>query len=196
MKLLRIWTGPVHSGKSKRALNIAKRRLSRGHDLVVVRPAAARRAHEPPNVIVTKDGETWPCFDLKHPSEMLVAAKACTDFWLDEPALFPKDELLVFSLIQKIRKHASVLISGCSQTSELQVFRSSMSMLMAVADHIEVCKADCDDCGREEGATRSWALRPKSSQVRVGGKESYIALCRKCWTKRSEARARTGILIA
>lgn len=196
MKLLRVWTGPVHSGKSKRALNIAKRRVARGHDLVVVRPAAARRSHERANFIVTKDGEEWPCFDLKNPKEMIAAAKGCTDFWLDEPSLFPADEVMVFSLLQRIRKHADVLVSGLCQTSELEVFKSSMSRIMAVADLIHVCKADCDDCGREEGATRSWARKPKTGQVLVGGKESYIALCRKCWTKRSEARAQPGILIA
>lgn len=52
---IRVWTGPVHSGKTKRAMTRAIRLTRLGHHVVAVRPARARRDHEPEGWIITQD---------------------------------------------------------------------------------------------------------------------------------------------
>jgi thymidine kinase len=192
MKLLRVFAGPVHSGKTKRALTLTRRLLGLGHDVVVVRPEAARREHEEPGFIVTKDGESWPCIELIYPEQLVEAAEGCTTFWLDEPHFFEPEEDKVFGALQEIRKTADVIVTGCAATDKLEALGLTVMRCMAVADEVIWCRSDCRSCGREDGATRSFYIGKgqKAKQVKKGGESDYAALCPACWSARTEARKR------
>ena len=166
LKTQRVWAGPVHSGKSKKALTVAKRMVRLGADLVLVRPKAARRDHD-----------RWPAIELDNPRDILAACEGADVLWIDEPSLFEEDEELVYPMVQAAREKVDVLVSGVPATSELEVFKESMCKIMAVADEIIWCRADCDSCSSFDKATRSFYLHgEKKQQVHVGGEEDYAAL--------------------
>jgi thymidine kinase len=186
MKELIIWTGPVHSGKSTRALIRAERYRRLGHDVVLVRPTKSVRPElgEEPGMLVTKTKHKFPSIEVDSPSELLEASEGATVVWVDEPMLFPRllDPQLV-DVLHAIRETAVVLVSGLTATSELGVFGSAMPQLLALADEINHCKADCDFCGCLGVASRSVCTVPKDGEVLVGGESVYKAACPACWGK-------------
>ncbi len=184
MKSLRIWTGPVASEKTTKALYAAKRLLRRGSDLVLVRPPCSRRPHEDDHYLITKGGERWPCIEVVSALEIEAVAEGADVFWLDEPFMLEEQKKL-YKAVRRILRKTDVLISTIAATSEMEPISPSISALLAIADEIHHCRADCDDCQRLGNASRSWHLAgPKLQKVKTGGEESYEPKCPKCWTER------------
>ena len=185
MKSLTIWTGPVASEKTTKALHYARRLLRRGTNLpFVVRPVRSVRAHEHghPGFLVSKSGLKFPSMEIEHAADLFEATYGCGAAWIDEPMLW-SDEELVLEQVAKIRYKMPVLVSGCAATSELTPFGSSLPRLLAVADKVHFCRADCDECGTLGTATRSVCLVSKKDSVLVGGEESYKPVCPDCWSR-------------
>lgn len=133
-------------------------------------------------MLKTKNGHRYPAIELDTATDILSAVVSADVVWIDEPMLF-KDEELVFDIIRRVRKTAIVLVSALSATSELDVFGSSVAKLLAVADYIFFCNADCDNCKKVGVATRSFFVDgEKPAKVNVGGADVYQALCPSCWT--------------
>jgi len=185
MKSLRIWTGPVASEKTTKALYAAKRLMRMGNDLVLVRPPCSRRAHEGSGeMLVTKGGEKWPCIEIRSALEIEEAAENADALWLDEPFMFDEQKKL-YKVVKRILRKSNVLISTISATSEMEPISPSISALLAIADEVHHCRADCDDCQRLGNASRSWHLAgPKTEKVKAGGEESYEPKCPSCWSDR------------
>lgn len=183
MKGLTIITGPVHSEKTTHAIHLARRQRRLKKRVVLVRPTRSVRKHERPGFLVTKNGLEYPSHEVETTRgvEPVAVAQQAQILWIDEPMLFP-DEAAVFDVVQRLRRTASVLLSGLSATSELEPFGTSMPKLLAVADRIIFLRADCDFCGEADVATRSVCRQQKDGQVLVGGEESYGAACPSCWT--------------
>jgi len=189
VKSLTIWTGPVASEKTTRALRHARRLVRRGFDLPwVIRPTKSVRRHEcdengnPNGFLVTKAGERFPSVECETARGIFDAADGCTAVWIDEPMLFD-DEKRLFEVVARLRKSARILLSGCSSDSDLSPFKTSFPRLIAVADRVKFCRADCDGCGTLGTATRSICLTGKKEQVLIGGEETYRPACPSCWTK-------------
>jgi thymidine kinase len=187
MKRLTVFIGSVHSGKTTRALEFARRLTGQGHDLVAARPANARRKHEPEGFIVTKGGERWPVFELQSPLELSEIAEEADVVWIDEPMLFTHEQQVQLrTVIRNLRRTAQILVSGLGQTSELKRFGSIMAEVLCTADRIVQCFADCQECGGFDQATRSYFKKgPKEKSVSVGGSADYDALCAGCWNLRT-----------
>lgn len=186
MRELIIFTGPVSAEKSTHAAQAADRLRRLGFHVVLIRPTRSVRPHERPGYLVTKNGTSFPSHELDSAAEIVEAAHGADVVWLDEPMLFPDDDE-VFDAVQAVRRHATVIISGCAATSELEPFGSSMPRLIAVADEAKFLKADCDRCGSFGTATRSICLRAKTGQVLVGGADTYEATCAACWRAHVES---------
>lgn len=188
MKTLRMWVGPVASEKTTKALYAARRLVRReGCDLVLVRPKKSRRQHESGDYfLTTKAGERWPCVDIVSVQELPDAVAGATAIWLDEPFML-EEQHLIFPMVQKARETADILISTITATSEMEVISEGIAFLMAVADDVISCKADCDPCGHLSAASRSWHLAgPKSEKIVVGGEESYAPRCPECYNMELE----------
>jgi len=111
--------------------------------------------------------------------------------WLDEPFMFD-DQKKLYKTVMKLRRRADVLISTITMTSEMEPVSSSVSALLAVADEIHLCRADCDDCQRLSNASRSWYLPgQKTEKILTGGEETYEPKCPSCWTDRARQRRNT-----
>lgn len=183
MKTLTIFTGPTSSEKSTKALLRAQRLQKRGYDLpFVVRPWKSVRKHETPGFLVTKRGDRFPSLEIESALEIYETFRGWGYGWLDEPMLLD-DEPSLFDQVQKVRRDIPIMISGCSATSELTPFYSSLPRLIAVADRVRFCRGDCVGCGRMDSATRSICLAVKNDVELVGGEETYRPLCPNCWTK-------------
>lgn len=190
MKRLLIWTGPVSSAKTTEALHVAQRLVRRGNDLVLVRPRVSQRPFERDyhGFLVTKNGERWPCLDVTSVHELPAAAENASVLWIDEPFML-KDQEALYEVVRKLQRKMIVMISTISSTSEGEPISPQVSALLAVADRIEHCRADCDDCGRDNNATRSWYVAGiKEERIKTGGEESYEPKCPRCWTKRFKER--------
>jgi thymidine kinase len=187
MKRLTVFIGSVHSGKTTRALEFARRLIGQGHDLVAARPRRARREHEPEGFVVTKGGERWPIFELDSPLELGEIAEAASVVWIDEPMLFTHEQQIELrAVLRNLRRTAQILVSGLGQTSELKRFGSIMAEVLCTADRIIQCYADCQECGGFDQATRSYfRTGPKAKSVSVGGSKDYDALCSACWNLRT-----------
>ena len=133
-------------------------------------------------MLLTKSGHRYPSIEIDSARQLKEAAVSADVVWIDEPMLFP-DEAFVFDQVQRIRKRSIVLISTLSATDKMKVFGSSTCRLLAVADDVIYCKADCDGCGRMRAATRSLCVIHKTDTVLVGGEEAYKAVCPSCWRK-------------
>lgn len=182
MRSLTVVVGPMAANKSTYACVLAARHKRLGHKVVLLRPAVSARGHERPGLLVTRNGLQFPAVDIDHSSHLEEAAKGFDLVWIDEPQLFPGEDL-VFPSVQTIRHVSDVVVSGLSATSELEPFGTSMPRLLAVADEIVALKADCSTCGSFNLATRSVCLRGKKDQVLVGGDDVYDSACPTCWTQ-------------
>lgn len=157
-----------------------------GHDLVLVRPTPSLRQHEAAGYLTTKGPEgqrlRWPSIEVESVHLILEAAEGATAVWVDEPNLW-KDEVDLFHVLQEVRGFAEILVSGCPATSELEPFGESFPKLIAVADEVVWCKADCDYTRRGNSASRSICLKEKDGQVLVGGEETYRPASPEAWAK-------------
>jgi len=176
---LYVYIGPVCAAKTTSALSRARRIKRLGKPVVLVRPFKSMRGDETEGKLITKDGQSFPSVEIKNADDLLkLDYKHGTVFWVDEPALIPGK---LFKVIQSMRKNHAFLVSGISQDSEGQPFGTHIPKLLACADKIIQCIADCDFCGRLDSATRSLSLVSKNTQVLVGGQETYRPACPDCW---------------
>lgn len=191
MKLLRIWCGPMCGEKTTSALRAATRYARHGLDVVLVRPGRSKRSHETVvGHLSTKNGEMFPSIDVDTVSEMnlLLNSMSFNILWIDEPTLFTDEESL-YETVKERRKFTDILVSGLGATSELEPFGKSMPRLLAVADEVNWLMADCDICKTHGTATRTLYLNgTKTSQVLVGGDETYRPACPSCWTEYNSAK--------
>lgn len=174
MKRLTVWAGPVLSSKSTRALGHARRIERMGKKVCLVRPTESVRKHESHGLLRTRAGIEWPAAELECASflEAFVREHQPDVLWIDEPMLWP-DEQVLYELVQRLRSRCEIMLSGCPATSELEPFGQSFPKLIAVADDVIWCKADCDFTHTMDTASRSVCLVPKSGQKLVGGAETY-----------------------
>lgn len=183
MKTLTIWVGPMASEKSTGALHKAKRYQRLHKKVKLFRPKISIRSHEKPGLLVTKNGESFKSIDVDSAQEIKDFSNDCEIIWIDEPFLF-SDEDVLFEIIQDLRKDKDILVSSLGSDCYLNPFKTTIPRLLAVADEIKQCKADCDCCGAMNKATRTLlcVANIPPGQIHVGGNESYGAVCPGCWT--------------
>jgi thymidine kinase len=194
MRELIVWTGPVHSGKSTHALLRAARYRRLGHDVQLVRPRISVRPEigDTMGMLKTKSGHRFPSIEIDNPTEIEEATEGCSVVWIDEAMLFGDKDHLVPDVVAWLRRRSIVLVSGLCMTSELRVFGSAMPQLMAMADDVKHCKADCDYCNSLSTATRSVCTVEKQGDVQVGA-SIYKAACTSCWVKQNRPDAVTAL---
>jgi len=75
-----------------------------------------------------------------------------------------------------------VYIAALHASSECNMF-DSIIKLIPHCDYIEKFNAICTNCGSEIGNYTKYLGKQKDSEVLVGGKNEYTALCRECYHK-------------
>ena len=187
MKRLTVWAGPVLSSKSTRALGYARRLLRMDRKVLLVRPEIAVRSHEHSGLLRTRAGDVWEAHELERASLIEAHANERNPYavWIDEPMLWD-DEQVLYDVVKRLRANYEIMISGCPATSEMEPFGTSFPKIIAVADDVIWCKADCDFTQTMNTATRSVCLVKKSEQRLVGGEETYKPASPEAWTALNE----------
>lgn len=186
------WSNAMFSGKSEEAgTRAVLTEQVYGRKWLLVRPKASKRRSDSSQRMKTHGGREFPC---KYFETAKAATEKLRDFmsdgisfvWFDEIQLWSDWEAAV-ELVRSCLNCVPVIVSMLSMTSEGKPFPGSGAIL-AMADEIIFCdRAICmvPGCGRK--ATRSWyRAGVKTEDIKVGGAESYIPVCTRCWNELAE----------
>lgn len=91
------------------------------------------------------------------------------------------DTAIISDLVTKYSKY--VVIASLHADSNKNPFGSVLK-LIPIADDVEFKHAICSRCAKKKlivEASNTFKLSSEKNQILVGGRESYIPLCRKCW---------------
>jgi len=174
---LTVITGPMFSGKTQRLRWYLERRARAKQKVILFRKDTDTRmeiTHGPA-----------PCFSSPYFTEETVNesiinlsfGEAISAVGVDEAQFF-KVAFLVH--VETWRQMGiDVYCSGLARDAQRKDF-GWMPQLLSQATHIECLTAVCINCGRE--ATESYSILPMENQVKVGGADSYQALCMTCYS--------------
>lgn len=169
-------TGSMYAGKSTLLLSQGEKHCKAGQRVLYIKPSLDTRYSV--NKIVTHDGESVEAVRVSGEDSILSIPD------IREYNVVLIDEVQFFSLkiIEGVNvlldKGVTVYVSGLDMDFLGRGFKTTME-LMARADKVNKLKAVCECCRAE--ATHSYRVSKGTSLVELGEKESYIALCRKCY---------------
>jgi thymidine kinase len=179
MKALCCWVGPMRGAKSTSALHAARRYQRLGSKVVLIRPPVSVRSHERQGLLITKNGETFPALECSNSDEFGKLANGADVVWIDEPFLFD-NEKEVFSNIEKLRKNKTILVSTIGCDCFQKPIWESTGKILATADKIEFCTADCDFCLKFDVASRHINLFDLEHGKSAPGGD-FATVCIACW---------------
>ncbi len=179
--MLELITGPMMSGKTTELLRRLERHQIAGRSVVLLRPATDTR-----ETLTHVAREHNIATRLVSSADELREAAVHHDvIGIDEVQFFgggSGNGTKYASLINELAARALIICSGLNATSEVEPWHT-VQALIPHADDISYMHAVCVDCGSQY-ASRSFYVAGKSEHVAVGGSESYVALCRSCYSKR------------
>jgi len=170
--MLQLIIGPMFSSKTSTLLTRLERAQIAGKRVILLRPNKDTREG------LTHDDKPFKIeqlfvdkvFDLKHRYKYDVIG-------IDEAQFFNYPE---FSTeIDTLAITHTVIACGLNGTSERTPFKSIQD-LIPLCDTLSMLTAICTSCGSELGSFSYYTEGNKVSEVLVGGKGAYTALCRVC----------------
>ena len=102
-------------------------------------------------------------------------------FGIDEAQLFTK--LKNTSLILSEKYNKKIIIAGLSSDSDRNSF-GEISMMLPICEELQKLHSYCHICSQNRKMTPAhftYCTVEKSNTVHIGGKDSYIPLCRTCY---------------
>lgn len=173
--------GSMFSGKSEELMRRLRRAAIAGQRIVVVKPALDVRYDA--TKICSHDGRDWEAQCVQRADEiLLVPGVEEADVVAIDEAQFLDEELpaVVRFLADRGKR---VIVAALDQDFRGEPF-GSVPAVLAMAEFVDKLQAVCAVCGASASRTqRLIEGRPAGEHdplVRVGGKESYEARCRRC----------------
>lgn len=175
--MITLITGPMFSGKTTEMIRYLTRAKIAGKNVILLRPIADVRD------FLTHDGRE---IEIK---EVFVERIIGSFSDINEYDVIGVDEVQFFQY-PDVAKHIDILanrgkdlyIAGLNGTSEKTPF-DAVQQLIPLSENIIKLNAICIECGSDHGAFTYYTEGKKTESVKVGGKESYTALCRECYQK-------------
>ncbi|ABR31060.1 thymidine kinase [Thermosipho melanesiensis] len=168
-------TGPMYSGKTTELLSFVEIYNIGRKKTIVFKPSIDNRYGE--DIVSTHTGFKVSAIRISKSREILDYIRDSIDaVFVDEIQFF--DLELVDVVKELVFKGIDVYCAGLD-ISYLENPFETTAKLLAMADEVIKKKAVCEKCG-EHRATYSYKIIPNGGEIDVGGKEKYIALCRKC----------------
>lgn len=163
--------GSMFSGKTEQLFRSVRRSRIAGKKVKLYKPLIDNRYTE--DIIVTHYGEKFKCEVLENIIDILeVDLNGIDVIGIDEGQFFGDDLVKVCSELKYLGKE--VIVSGLDMWSTGEPIMN-MSLLAAISNNAVKHHAVCTVTGKD--AYISHSLVRKSSDVLVGGSESYIAVC-------------------
>jgi thymidine kinase len=177
---IEVLTGSMFSGKTEELLRRLKRLNYSKTTFLLFKPSLDIRYSE--TDVVTHEGLSLLARPVSGALEIL-------EYWMTKPSnVVAIDEAQFFdrgektSLLEVTRqlsfRGVRVIIAGLDMNAEGAPF-GLMPELMAIANEVIKLKACCAICGAD--ASMSLHLRKQSSNIELGGSESYEARCLEHW---------------
>lgn len=185
--------GAMNSGKSIEVLRTAHNYEEQGKRVMLFTPAVDNRYGE--GLITSRIGIQKSAYILSEQTDLYALAKQekpdC--ILVDEAQFLKKEQVLALcGVVDEL--NIPVIAYGLRADFLGQLFEGSYHML-ALADKIEEVKTVCWYCQRK--ATMNMRLNNgvpvfEGAQIMLGGNESYLPVCRKCYgSARKQAAGET-----
>ena len=175
MGRIKVYTGPMFSGKTTAHLSAYERATIAKKKVLAFKPELDTRFGT--NVIKSRRFGEIEAICISNIEEL---KKYDADVYIIDEFQFLKGDIKII-LDLADNKDKSFHISGLDMTAERKPF-GIMPELLAIADEVQKFVAICHDCN-EENAIYSYFLGKKDIDIVLGNTE-YVALCRKCMSKR------------
>lgn len=182
---LTVITGPMFSGKSSELLRMGERHILAKQQVVYIKPSLDNRYSE--NEIVTHAGKCVDALSIDKDTCVLDIdiVKNADVLLIDEVQFFgPK---MCSAITVLLNKGKIIYVSGLDMDFKRIPFNSTM-YLMGIADTVLKLTAVCEICSAD--AVQSLRLGDDESLVKLGEKDAYIPVCRKCYTINKDVRER------
>ncbi|ANQ54129.1 thymidine kinase [Thermosipho sp. 1063] len=176
-------TGPMYSGKTTELLSFVEIYNIGRKKTKVFKPAIDNRYGE--DIVSTHTGFKVKAFKVDKSKEIYeYIDETVSAIFIDEVQFF--DIELIDLVKDLVFKGIDVYCAGLD-ISYLENPFEVTAKLLAIADEVIKKKAVCEKCG-EHRATYSYKIVPDGGEIDIGGKEKYIAICRKCLHKLKNGR--------
>jgi thymidine kinase len=164
-----IYTGPMFGGKTTKLLAALERYQYQNKRTALFKPNLDTRYSK--DRVVTHRGQQHKSVVVRTGEDIVRNATTADVVAVDEMFMIPGSAT---ALLQLFSSGKTVLVSTLQLSSHPQVFEE-VSKIMPWATSIEICPAVCSKCDKDAYYTRR--LAHGSSDIQVGGQESYEPLC-------------------
>lgn len=163
--------GSMFSGKSEELLRLIRRAKIAGETTLLVKPRIDDRYSV--NEVVTHAGDRFDCLVLGALNEVLEMDLGDVDvIGIDEGQFFGEELVDVCKELKY--RGIRVIVSGLDMWSSGEPVMN-MAMLSAISNKCVKFNAVCVKTGKD--AYISHSLESKDADIKIGGNESYIAVC-------------------
>ena len=176
--MIEVICGPMFSGKTEELIRRVKRVALAEQRYVVVKPNIKSRNKNEESGISTHDESNAIHAISISESELVETTKDFNVVAIDEVQFFDEDIYIQIQALSDAGKR--IIISGLDMDFSRTPFKA-MSNLLCIADKVLKLKSVCMSC--KENASYSKRIAKSDKLVSIGGKESYQALCKKCYKK-------------
>lgn len=189
---LTVYCGPMYAGKTSVLIAELDEALSEQQTVLVVKPSIDNRYKE--DDIVSHDGISLK-ETTNHPVLCLNVEDVIPEEQLDSLNTLFVDEAQFFTTLVKeqvpqlLERGVDVVVVGLDLDSEGNPF-GSMPFLLSLADRVIKMTSTCAVCGYDAHRTFRKLTAKSSSQVLIGGAETYEARCFKHWVEGRAERQR------
>ena len=184
-----IITGPMFSSKTSTLLNRLFNEATVGYRVLYVnhssdtRSAGPYSTHNPlyKELLSKESGVSF--ISVEGIEEIIGLVDKYDVIGIDESQFFEDLYEQVLKLAETHNKH--VIVAGLSGDFNRKKFGQILS-LIPVSDSVVLLHARCLRCVKERkkrDVPAPFTLRLKNDGIRVGGKDKYAALCRKCYVE-------------
>lgn len=185
--MIKTFTGPMHSGKTKCMMDVYFKIYNKDH-ILRFKP---NRDNRDVGEIRSKDYEEGiPAIGIDKFEDILNYMRDdVRTIFIDEVQML-EGNVNVLSYLS-IVNDIDIYTAGLNLTSEVEPFLV-MPMILAISDSVEMIKASCFDCGRD--ASYTYFEGEKTSEILVGDK-GYVPLCSRCLKERMSSKKLKKMLV-
>ncbi len=173
---LTLIVGPMYSGKTTELIGFVEIYTLGRKKVGVFKPSVDTRYGQ--EKVRAHSGLEVNAIPVDDPNEILSKVDdEIQAVFIDEVQFFPPE---LFKVVKElVDRGIDVFCAGLDLSFKQNPFETTMR-LMALADEVIKKKAVCSVCG-EHNATLSFKIVGNDSEIDIGGKEKYIAVCRDCY---------------
>ena len=175
IKDIQVITGCMFAGKTTELLNRIKKT---NKTYLLIKPKKDIRNLG--NRLTTHDGVNAQALTVDRVSDIFNQLENIEIVAIDEAQFF--DDSIIEDINYLVSNNIKLIIAGLDRDYLHQSF-GPMQKIMEISNSVSRLKAICNQCG--DDAYYSHRLHNSNTQVLIGDSDQYEALCKTCFTKKS-----------